>query len=200
MTFWSAGYRNVTNAYGVEGLTDDHLAAFQRHGTKRVLIAYDRDEAGERGAAKAAERLFAANIECYRIQFPKGMDAIDYAQKVTPAQKSLGLAIRKAAWLGKGTAPAESPGQHVEDVLPQTAESVLPVTPAASPLTVLAASPVSATVADTPAQVSDEEVVMSFGDRRYRVRGLAKNLSYETLKINLLVSTGETLTGSGQAY
>ncbi len=44
LTFWRAGYRNVTAAYGIEGLTPDHLAAFKRYGTKRILIAYDRDE------------------------------------------------------------------------------------------------------------------------------------------------------------
>jgi len=32
---------------------------------------------------------------------------------------------------------------------------------------------------------------MSFGDRRYRVRGLAKNLSAEVLKVNVLCSRGE---------
>jgi DNA primase len=42
---------------------------------------------------------------------------------------------------------------------------------------------------------------MSFGDRRWRVRGLAKNLSAETLKVNVLVSKAEaTSTSSGQAY
>ena len=30
------------------------------------------------------------------------MDANEYALKVTPAEKSLGLVIRKAQWLGKG--------------------------------------------------------------------------------------------------
>jgi DNA primase len=30
LTFWCAGYRNVTAAYGVEGFTPDHLAAFKR--------------------------------------------------------------------------------------------------------------------------------------------------------------------------
>ena len=106
MTFWCAGYRNVTSAYGIEGFTDDHLAAFKQYGTVRVLIAYDRDEAGERGAAKVAEQLLQAGIECFRIQFPKGMDANEYALKVTPASHILGLVIRKAVWLGKGNAPS----------------------------------------------------------------------------------------------
>lgn len=105
LTFWCAGYRNVTTAYGVEGFTDELLAAFKRYGTQRILIAYDRDEAGERAAAKLAPVLMAEGIECFRIQFPKGMDANAYALKVTPATKSLGLLIRQAAWLGTGKAP-----------------------------------------------------------------------------------------------
>ena len=187
MTFWCAGYRNVTSAYGVEGFTDEMLEAFKRLGVKRVLIAFDRDDAGERGAAKVSERLMSDGIECYRIQFPKGMDANDYALKITPAEKSLGLVIRKAVWLGRGAAPAESPGQHVEDVT-MIADAPPPAEEAAPPL---AASPVAALAADIPAQVSDDEVVMRFGDRRYRVRGLAKNLSYETLKVNILISREE---------
>jgi DNA primase len=105
LTFWCAGYRNVTTAYGIEGFTPELLAAFKDHGTQRVLIAFDRDDAGERGAAKVAEQLMQAGIECYRIEFPKGMDANEYALKVQPAAKSLGILIRKALWLGKGKPP-----------------------------------------------------------------------------------------------
>ena len=194
MTFWCAGYRNVTAAYGVEGLTDDHLAAFKRCGVKRVLIAFDRDDAGERGAEKAAERLMAAGIECYRVQFPKGMDANEYALKVTPADKSLGLVIRKAAWLGKGTPPAEAPGQHVEGVvLPAAAAEPTPTEPASSvePSSLAADAVAPPPAADIAAEVSDDEVIVSFGDRRWRVRGLAKNLSAEVLKVNVLASKGE---------
>ncbi|MEO8122174.1 MAG: toprim domain-containing protein, partial [Rhodoferax sp.] len=61
------------------GFTPDHLAAFQRHGTRRVLIAYDRDDAGDQAAAALAKQLIAAGIACSRIEFPKGMDANDYA-------------------------------------------------------------------------------------------------------------------------
>ena len=195
MTFWCAGYRNVTAAYGVEGLTDDHLAVFKRCGVRRVLIAFDRDDAGERGAEKAAERLMAEGLECYRVQFPKGMDANEYACKVTPAEKSLGLVIRKAVWLGKGAPPAEAPGQHVEDVaLPAAVADPAQTepTPEASSLAAVpAVEPGAAPVADVDAQVSEDEIVMSFGERRYRVRGLAKNLSAEVLKVNVLVSRGE---------
>ncbi|UUZ48647.1 hypothetical protein LP420_39145 [Massilia sp. B-10] len=50
----------MTASYGVEGFTDEHLAAFREHGTNRVLIAYDRDEAGRarrRQAGRALDRL-----------------------------------------------------------------------------------------------------------------------------------------------
>ncbi|MBI5440827.1 MAG: toprim domain-containing protein, partial [Deltaproteobacteria bacterium] len=106
LTFWCAGYRNVTAAYGVEGFTQDHLDAFKRYGTEHVLIAYDRDEAGDRAAGKLAERLRADGSACSRILFPKGMDANEYALKVQPAEKSLGVLIRSAEWLGNGRKPA----------------------------------------------------------------------------------------------
>jgi DNA primase catalytic core len=213
LTFWCAGFTNVTASYGVEGFAEDHLIAFKRYRTQRVLIAYDRDEAGERAAEKLADKLIGEGLECYRIQFPKGMDANEYALKVTPAQKALGLVIRKALWLGKGPAPRETSGQHVEHA--EHAESVVPAgrsesheaTDALAPPPSLAAEPVPldsppvsiplaspASVpapADVPAQLSEEEAVFAFGDRRWRVRGLARNLGYETLKVNVLASRGE---------
>jgi len=49
-----------------------------------------------------AQELMAMGIECYRVQFPKGMDANEYALKVQPAAKSLGIMLNRAVWLGKG--------------------------------------------------------------------------------------------------
>jgi DNA primase catalytic core len=33
LTFWTAGFRNVTASYGVHGFTEDHRRAFQKYGT-----------------------------------------------------------------------------------------------------------------------------------------------------------------------
>jgi DNA primase catalytic core len=115
LSFWAAGYRNVTAAFGVNGLTDELLAFLAAQKVQRVLIAYDRDEAGDRGAQEAAERLMAAGIEAFRIVFPHGLDANAYACKVQPAAKSLGVAIRGAQWLGKGRGGA---GEHPVDARP----------------------------------------------------------------------------------
>ena len=106
LTFWCAGFRNVTASYGVNGFTEDHRAALRKHGTKKVLIAYDRDEAGEKATLELAGELVAMGIDCYRVLFPKGMDANEYGRKVTPAAKSLAVLVNKAEWLGKGKRPA----------------------------------------------------------------------------------------------
>ena len=208
MTFWCAGYRNVTSAYGVEGFTEDHLAAFQQHGTERVLIAYDRDEAGEKAADKLAQKLIACGIECFRIQFPKGMDANDYALKVAPASRSLGIAIRKCLWMGKGAAPGNPPqATGIEPVtstqLPapdvsslaakEETPSIASSEPVTDPLPAAVVPPAPAM--EIAAEVKESEVVLVFGEglmqRRYRIRGLAKNLSYELMKVNVLVAQND---------
>jgi DNA primase catalytic core len=205
LTFWCAGYRNVTASYGVDGFTDDILAAFKRHKTERVLIAYDRDEAGERATEKLAKLLTGEGIEAWRIEFPKGMDANEYALKLGPASKSLGVVIRKAVWLGKGkpaTSPSAEPVVTVEDVEPSPARAGAASSLAAlaakeeTPEPVLPASPLpaAAPVEVTP-DVKESEATFTFGEngnaRRYRVRGLAKNLGYEVMRVNVLAATPE---------
>jgi len=213
LTFWCAGFRNVTSCYGIEGFTEDHRTAFRRHGVRRVLIAFDRDEAGERGAARIADMLMAEGIECFRIQFPKGMDANQYALKVTPAAKSLGVLIRKATWLGKGeppTAPTSDPIAEPEsapsplaaeaaEAMPEpvTAALVSPPVAAAKEEMIptpsqLPASPVPDAPQEPPAQITEQEIVLRFDARRWRVRGLPKNLAVGVLKVNLMVATEES--------
>ena len=196
LTFWSAGYRNVTTAYGVNGFTDEHATALREAGTQRVLIAYDRDAAGDAAAEKLAALLMADGIECYRIQFPKGMDANEYAQKVQPASKSLGLAIRKAQWLGQGKPTAVISTVCLASEASSLAAAV-EAEPAAkeAPAAVIDADPLPASpvpvLPPVPMERGERDVTLTLGERRYRVRGLAKNLAYDTLKVNLLASQGE---------
>ena len=117
LTFWVAGYRNVTCSYGTSGFTDDHLSAFKQHNIKRILIAYDRDEAGNTAAEQLAKKLTAEGIDCFRVLFPKGMDANEYALQVTPAAKSLGVVLRSAEWMGKGDAPSINTGTASDEII-----------------------------------------------------------------------------------
>jgi DNA primase catalytic core len=211
LSFWVAGYRNVTASYGTHGFTAEHLAAFKKYGTERVLIAYDRDEAGDTAAAALAAQLAGAGLACYRVQFPLGLDANAYALKCPPAAASLGERIRQATWLGAGPAVARA--------LPRTAEracqGVRGALPCGAPTSSLAASSLPDDSPTTPSlttsgpphadreplvspepapalppipvTVGAHELTLTLGDRTYRVRGLAKNTTPETLRVTLLV-------------
>ncbi|TSJ84654.1 CHC2 zinc finger domain-containing protein [Chitinimonas sp. BJB300] len=207
MTFWVNGLRNVTASYGVNGFTADHLAAFERHAVKRVLIAYDHDEAGDKAALALAKQLQALGLDCWRIRFPHGLDANAYALAMKPAHKALSLVVRKAEWMGLEDAPSEgkqalaamasrvmegpaaAPPLPLAAGLPAVTDGAVPVTP---PVAELPASPVPpAPHCDLSAEVNEREVVMQLGARRWRVRGLPKNLAVGVLKVNLMVSEGD---------
>src|SRR5471030_3032203 len=103
MTFWCAGFRNVISAYGVNGFSQDHWQALKHHGTQRVVIAFDRDPAGDTAAEKLAEELRSAGIEVFRLLFPQGMDANAFALQVENPAQALGELLQQALWQGKGT-------------------------------------------------------------------------------------------------
>ena len=246
LTFWTAGYRNVTSCYGANGLTEEIVVALKTCGAQRVLVAFDRDEAGDRGAEAVAQRLMAEDLECYRLLFPKGMDANAYASSVKPAEKSLGVVIRAAQWMGRGAKALKaarptlaSHAVHVDDT-PGVGEAVppailpgptplaaetntvhapvaqdagpaegsatkedMPAAPGASDAEPMVPEPEAAAVPSLPppeleakagavcqagaAGRAEQQLVIVFGERRYRVRGLPKQLG-ESLKVNVLVT------------
>jgi len=200
LSFWEAGFKNVTAAYGVEGFTEEILEAIVAHGIEKVFIAFDRDEAGDRGAARIAEKLIAEGLECFRVLFPKGMDANDVVRKMHPAEKTLGLFIRSAEWMGKGRGPGKPKtpeGAAKEEKTSEPAAPSLaafPAAPEGEPATVVTAdiaaeqektqAPESAT---RPRAEALGEFLLVLGDRHYRVRDLGKNLSYGALRLNVYV-------------
>ena len=208
LTFWCAGFRHVTASYGADGFTAEHLAAFKRHGVQRVLIAYDRDEAGNTAAEKLAILLAAEGMSCYRIQFPKGMDANEYALKMSPPDKALALLIRKAEWMAGSEEKRASDNKKIalendEELeiiavapplnIPSLAAAVepKPVELVSIPEPTIASPIPPAPAIDTPTAQSDSELILTYGTRRYRIRGWKKPLNPEALKVNLLVSKEE---------
>jgi hypothetical protein len=233
LSFWVAGFQNVTASFGSGCFTAEQLEAFRSYGTKRVLIAYDRDDAGDRGAQAVAEKLSPHGVGCFRVLFPKGMDANAYACKVTPAGRSLGLLLKNAEWMSgpttrygasseSGVGRRETGEQATRPAAPALVEpTAASVSEPSEPRPSLAAAPelpglaesqatpqspdsrlpspvsVPPPTASVEAQVTDQEVVIVLGDRRWRARGLDRNMSYEQLKVNLLVLR----TGNGhQAF
>ncbi|THB69897.1 MAG: toprim domain-containing protein, partial [Gammaproteobacteria bacterium] len=57
MTFWVHGFRNVTTSYGTNGFTDEILQSLVANNVGKVLIAYDRDKAGDEAAHAISKRL-----------------------------------------------------------------------------------------------------------------------------------------------
>ena len=212
MTFWVAGYRQVTASYGVNGFTADHRAAFERHDTERVYIAYDRDEAGDKAAAKLGEELIGMGIECFRVQFPKGMDANEYALKTQPAAKALGVMLTGAAWMGKGPRPgtrvqvpvivaepqpaAEEPaakGKMIEESMPepeQQPERDFSLAVDAAPSEESPSRPMPMSVpAELKVEIDGDEVkATAVSGRVYRVLGLDKCTTRGAMRVNVKVS------------
>ena len=198
LSFWCAGFRHVTAAYGVEGFTEEMENALVAAKVERVFIAFDRDEAGERGAEKVSARLMARGVECFRVQFPHGQDANEYALKVQPPGKALGVLLNAAQWMGRGrvvpSSPASTPApSSLEIAAKSLAASPAPVAPSA-PASAAKEQKSSAPV--NPAAVvvvknEPDEIVLAVGDREYRVRGLAKNAGFESLRVSLRAACGE---------
>ena len=206
LTFWTHGFRNVTTAYGIEGFTEEILEALGAAKVERVLIAFDRDEAGERGAAKAAERLMARGIECRRVLFPHGQDANEYARKVQPADKALSVLLNAAVWMGKGRGVAPAPegpaASHASAPAPSSLEvaakclaAPAPVPEPVTPTMPDGAAKEKAPVPNPPAApmllAHGEHWVLTLDGREYRVGGLEKTLGSDGLKVSLRLKSGD---------
>ncbi len=207
LSFWGAGYRNVTTGYSAKAVPEELLDGLIAAKVQRVLLAFDRDEAGDKGSAEAAAQLAAHGIEVLRVMFPPGFDANRYALEVTPADKSLGLLLRTALPMGEGgkvssrvPAPSSSsiaakaaaeaaPVAPVREVVPTpTAEAAKEKTPVPVAAAVPASVPVNAVAV---LRNEPDEIELEIGDRRYRIRGMGKNTGFESLRVAVRVACGE---------
>ncbi|ADP09926.1 Dnag primase-like protein [Erwinia sp. Ejp617] len=199
MSFWVAGLRNVTAAYGVNGFTDDHRNAFAQHGTKQVLIAFDNDATGNVAAVRLAAELVQMQIDTFRIVFPAGMDANGYLCRVAEPEREFGLLAGSAQPM-RDAVRVETPVAEPEpETLPSLAASPSAVAPEVAP-----AHPAPATLGHpcpAPGVVVERgdagEVFISLGAQRWRVRGLAQvKPGAAVMKLNVQVLDRE----SGAAF
>ncbi|MRT59062.1 toprim domain-containing protein, partial [Enterobacteriaceae bacterium RIT693] len=186
-----AGFRHVVASFGVNGFTADHLAALQYHGVKRVLLAFDRDEAGDRGAEAVADQLAGCGIDAWRVRFPAGLDANEYALKSGNAEGALGLALESAVRMGSAAvAAAETVMASGENIPSLAARPGVQAAPSA---------------AETLAGevTASGELLLRSGPRVWRVRGWQKNTLSEVMKVNVQVldeSTGAFHVDSFDMY
>jgi len=208
LTFYVNGFQNVTCLFGTEGFTDELWQALKR--VKCVRLAYDADDAGERAAQRDARRFGEHGIEVYRVKFPLGMDANEYACKVKPADKSLALLLNSAQWLGGGgtrspTAPPPVPPPTVEmpAPAPSLAASVSSLhDSAAKEESPCGRPPDAAPTTQNPQRTTltqrGDAWFLDIEGREYRVGGLEKTVGTDALKVTLRLRVSVGPSGSDQ--
>jgi DNA primase catalytic core len=217
LTFWANGFKNVTCLFGTEGFTDELWDELRK--VQRIRIAYDADDAGERAAQRDTERFRQHGIEVFRVKFPHGMDANEYACKVKPADKSLALLMNAATWQGAGARPPTPPAppKHVAMVIDEMTGEPLPIVDKESLETGVGWAPepfvpapyadvqaqsslLAASVSSAPDAAKKEKAIsleqrgdawfMDIEGREYRVAGLEKTVGTDALKIALRLRLG----------
>lgn len=167
LTFIRHGMEATTCTFGTANFTEEIFEAIRAAKIECVRLAFDADEAGDTATSQAAERLRAIGIDCHQIKFPWGMDANQYALEQGP--EALRQAVRNAAWIGTGNATPKGSNVHL----------------AASPL---AAKKEGFEPAALELITVGDFHEAAFASRLYRVGGLDKNTSPESLKITLRVT------------
>ena len=178
MSFWVAGVRNVTAAYGVNGFTGEMRAALLAHGVRQVLIAYDNDPAGNEAAVKLASSLAASGIATFRVLFPAGMDANGYLCSVAEPEQAFSLLL-------DGAVPM-SDLADAESIAPQASAEPAHLTSLAAGVAVLpaAAAPAPGVSVET---LADGELMVALPGERWTIRGVSRKPNVAAMKVNAQV-------------
>ncbi|MBE8588375.1 CHC2 zinc finger domain-containing protein [Xenorhabdus griffiniae] len=177
MSFWVAGQRHVTAAYGVHGVTADHWQVFEQHGIKQVLIAFDNDTAGNDAAVKLAAALVAKGITPLRVVFPPGMDANSYLCQVAEPETAFALLLESAV-----------PMQEAADMVALERQTPEPDT-ASESASPLVAEPVPSVTPNVVCESGDHgELLISAGTLQWCLRGMsAVKAGAAVMKLNAQV-------------
>ncbi len=163
----------------------DVLTELRDRGVHDVWLAYPRTAGAERATVALAEPLLAGGITCWRLLFPLGMTAREFAKHAPPPAQALDLAIRNARSMGTTiTLVQPLPPPSINTPIPAMAEhNHLALLPSAPPAPLPDPGP--------EARIVGEDVHLVIGDRAYRLRGLGKNTTYDALRVNVRVLSGD---------
>ncbi|WP_448511287.1 CHC2 zinc finger domain-containing protein, partial [Photorhabdus sp. MH8.4] len=170
MSFWVAGYRNVTAAYGVNGFTPDHWQALKQHQVRQVLIAFDNDPAGNDAAVKLAAELTATGIAVFRVVFPEGMDANGYLCQVAEPERAFGLLLDSAVSM-QDAAEVQATTATERAALAEHQPVPVPETVSALAAGIAALPSMPNVVWETGA---NGEISLTLGTQQWGIRGLSQ--------------------------
>lgn len=171
---WCNGVHAVTAIH--EGNVDELVVAIVRYGIIKVTICFPRTDEGQKSTDQLAGGLSGADVEVFRALLPVGMTVQSFV--TSSPSEALSSLVRQAEWIG-GARPASPVTSAIEP--PMTATAPTSATTATSVTTTTAPA-----ITTTPTNTGD--IILDLGDRRWRIRGLASNLSYERLRVHLFVS------------
>lgn len=166
LSFWVHGFHNVTASYGVQGFNDEYLQSFIENKIEKVYIAYDNDNSGITAAKKLADKLQTNGIECLRVMFPNAKDANEFICNSKEPAKDLQQLLNNAFAIGEKPVVAKK-----ETAKEEKTNSILSC--------------------DIPIKRKGEDIEITFSSRVYRIRGLSKNLLFNTLRVNIRASMRE---------
>ncbi|EMV2862601.1 toprim domain-containing protein, partial [Escherichia coli] len=183
MSFWVAGFRNVTAAYGVNGFTGEMRPALRAHGVKQVLIAYDNDPAGNEAAVKLASSLAADGIATFRVLFPAGMDANGYLCQVAEPEQAFSVLLDGAVPMGDLA--------DVASIAPQASAEPAHLTSLAADVAALPAvsAPAPGVSVET---LADGELMVALPGERWTIRGVSRKPNAAAMKVNAQVLDTES--------
>jgi len=217
LSLWCHGFHAVTWSYGVNGFSPDHWALVRAVRPDRVIVCYDNDEAGNKGANELAQQLEAEGVEAWRIELPAGSDVNDVARRAKDAKAEL------ASLLAAANRMLPAPGHRVVPMAwDDLTDQPLPIVTAESfegigwvdekdaDQLFAMQPPLPAEEAEgnnggrgagepkphetKPAEsslpaftVNNDTAELTIGERRWRVRGLESNTAFDHLKVNVRV-------------
>jgi DNA primase catalytic core len=194
LTFWCAGFRNVTCTHGAGSVNDDLIALLQTAQPRWVILAQDNDPAGNDAAAKLSARLAEMSIGTKRLPLPPGCDVNAYACQSSDASRALASLLEEAKTMAANTEAAKeneaAPTPETISVPELPAASLLAAEPSAAPASALSASS-AVHPTDLQPEIKGDDLLFTLGDRLWRIRGLAKNLSFEALRVQVRLTCGE---------
>ena len=185
-TFYAAGHKNVVCT------VDYALQIAECANIHRILLASDNIDCEA-----------FVNCEIHRLQFPVGQSAHAYQLARRNAQPDpLGTIIRAAAWVDGSNRPNISVGNQ-SGAASEPLQVELPVAeqPVAADIAcpkalpqgqAVLASPVPIKLDDLQVTLTATEITITTEWRRYRVRGLERNILPGVMKVNLLIFNERT--------
>ncbi len=184
------------------------VAALREHEAEYLWLAHPRTPTGEAAAKAMAALVEPHGMSCLRVRWPFGLDAAAYARRAR-SPDALPALVRDAEEMDLDDGDSDEDDEDeppndlsessqvrkglviTEDQRPQI-EPAAPTTICTSPEESPVAEPSTPSPVPIPkAQVIGEDVHLTLGDRAYRVRGLAKNTGFESMRVTIRVVCGD---------